>query len=295
MKEFKVNVTPMLKKLELVSKKHIAGSLSGEFISLVKGSGLEFRGFRVYNPGQDDAKNIDWKTSLRSRSLLVKELVEERNNSVMFLVDVSSTMSFGSTAKLKNEYVIEMVASIAYSFIQGGDSVGLTLFSDHLVKHIPPNIGSKQFYMMLKTLTNPEYYEGPKDLGRALHDLNVALTGRSIIIVISDFLGMSDDSWLEEFKQISAKHEVIAFVVKDPRDMNLPPEVGPVFVGDPLSNEDLLIDTKNLKEPYERYARSQNDALESVFKRTGVDHLFVNTTEVFSRVLLNFFKARARQ
>ena len=118
MKEFKVNVNPMIKKLELISKKGISGFLSGEFRSAFKGSGLEFHGFRPYTPGEDDAKNIDWKASLRSRHLLVKELVEERNNNIVFFVDVSSSMSFGSGSQLKNEYVIEMFASMAYSLIK---------------------------------------------------------------------------------------------------------------------------------------------------------------------------------
>jgi uncharacterized protein (DUF58 family) len=223
---------------------------------------------------------------------LVKELIEERNNNVVFLIDVSSSMSFGSVPQLKNEYVIEMFASMAYSLIKGGDSVGLTLFSDKIVSSLPPNIGNRQYYMLLKMITNTANYEGPKNFKKVLHDVNAILGRPAILIIISDFIGMSDD-WYEEFKFMSAKHEIIVFVIKDPRDMILPLEVGQVFVTDPFTGDDLLIDTKIVKEPYERYVHMQNDNLKKFMKNLSVDHQFITTDQPFNRVLYTFFKMRA--
>ncbi|MBW2971584.1 DUF58 domain-containing protein [Candidatus Woesearchaeota archaeon] len=292
MKEFKVDVNPLIKKLEIVSKKGISGFLSGEFRSVFKGRGLEFHGYRNYNPAEDDAKNIDWKASLRSRYLVIKELVEERNNNILFLIDVSSTMSFGSTDKLKNEYVIEMFASMAHSLLSGGDSVGLALFSDRIVNMVEPNIGNKQYYIMLKMITNPAMYEGSCEFEKVLHDFNAMVKRPSIVILISDFIDMRGD-WYEKMKLISVKHELIVFVVKDPRDVALPPEVGQVYVQDPCTGEELLIDTRVIKEDYEKYAHEQNQLIERLFKNLQAETVFVTTNQPFSRLVFTFFKQRA--
>jgi uncharacterized protein (DUF58 family) len=292
MKEFKVDVNPMIKKLEIVSKKGISGFLSGEFRSVLKGRGLEFHGYRNYNPAEDDAKFIDWKASLRSRYLVVKELVEERNNNIMFLVDASSTMSFGSTDKLKNEYAIEIFGSISHSLLTGGDSVGLTLFSDRIVSTIPPNIGNKQFYMMLQTISNPALYEGVCDFEHVLHDFNVLMDRPAIIIILSDFLDMRGD-WYDQLKILSIKHEIIAFVIRDLRDISLPEETGQIFLQDPNSGQILLVDTREVKEPYERMMHDQDKTLERMFKDLNIDHMFITTNEPFSKALFKFFKQRA--
>ncbi|MFC1741679.1 DUF58 domain-containing protein [Nanoarchaeota archaeon] len=292
MKEFNVDVTPLIKKLEIFSKKGISGYLAGELRSVFKGRGLEFEGYRTYNPGEDDANQIDWKASLRSRYLLVKQLVEERNNNVMFLIDVSSTMSFASVDRLKNEYVIEMFASLSHALLTGGDSVGVTLFSDRIVKSIQPNIGTKQFYMMMKELTTPENYEGECDFEKVLHDFNTVMVRPAIIILISDFIGMKGE-WFEKLKMMSQKHEIITFVVKDPRDMMLPEEVGQVYVQDPVTGQELLINTAEIKQDYERLAQEDNEKLTKLLKKVRSDFLFVNTAEPFTKTLFTFFKRRA--
>jgi uncharacterized protein (DUF58 family) len=292
MKEFKVDVTPMLKRLEVVSKKGISGFLSGEFRSIFKGRGLEFHGYRNYNPAEDDAKQIDWKASLRSRYLVVKELIEERNNNVMFLFDVSSSMSFGSINKLKNEYAIELFASLAYSLLTEGDSVGLTMFSNKVVDMITPNIGNKQYYIMLETVTDPSKYEGECNLENTLHEFNAMMARPAIIIIVSDFIGLKGD-WYEKLKVLATKHEVIALVVKDPRDMIIPAEVGQVFVESPFTGESLLIDTKLVKEQYEKLAHDQNQQLKKMFKDLRIDCLFLTTDKPFTKTIFSFFKQRS--
>jgi uncharacterized protein (DUF58 family) len=292
MKEFKVNVTPLIKKLEIFSRKGISGFLSGEYRSIFKGRGLEFHGYRNYNPGEDDAKNIDWKASLRSRYLLVKELVEERNNNIMFLIDVSSSMSFASTPKLKNEFVIEMFASLAYSLIEGGDSVGVCLFSDKVITTVEPNIGTKQYYNLLRTVTDTKFYEGSFDLAKSLHDFNAIMNRPSIIFIMTDFIGLKGNEWYEKLKILSVKHEVIVFVVHDPRDLELPKETGQIFVQDPFTNESLLIDTRRIKDDYAKHMNEQNAQLVRMFKNLQMEYLFINTTEPFSKIMLSFFKQR---
>ncbi len=291
MKQFKVDVSPALKRLEVLSKKRISGVLSGEFRSILKGRGLEFHGYRNYNAAEDDARKIDWKASLRSRYLVVKELVEERNNQVLFLIDASSTMSFSSVDKLKNEYVIEMFASLAHTLLTEGDSVGLALFSDQIHNMIIPNIGNKQFFIMLQTLTNPVNYEGDYDLENVLRELTGRLIRKTIIIIVSDFIGLYGE-WFDRLKLLSTKHEIIAIAVQDPRDLEMPADVRQVFVEDSRMRESLLIDTKIVKDDYEKLMKEQNEELARMFKAAQVDNLFLTTDKSFKNPMFMFFMKR---
>jgi uncharacterized protein (DUF58 family) len=291
MKEFSVNIAPLIKKLELLSRKGISGFLSGGFRSFFKGRGLEFHDFRLYNPAEDDAKFIDWKTSLRSKDLVVKELIEERNNNVLFMIDTSSTMSFSSTELLKNEYVIELFATMAYSFIEGGDSVGVALFNNKVVKYINPNIGSRQFYNLIRTVTSTQYYEGEYDLENAIVDFTSMTQKKCILFIISDFIGLKGD-WKERLKILCSKHEVIIFVVRDPRDLFMPESIGQVFVQEPATGETLLIDTKMVKKDYEAYMQNQNKHLERVFNEAGAEYTFMTTADPISKTLISFFRMR---
>ncbi len=294
MKEFKVNVAPLISRLELISKKRLTGFLSGEFKSILRGRGLEFHGYRKYNSAEDDAKMIDWKASLRSRYLVVKELIEERNNNVMFLLDVGSSMSFGSTDKLKNEYAIELFAAMAHALLAEGDSVGVTLYCEKVRKFITPNIGAKQLYMMLKELTDVKNYEGQTDFASSLHEFGAMMPRASIIIMVSDFLNLRGD-WLKELKLLNAKHEVICIVVNDPRDLKLPKETGEIMVKDYATGEHLLINTELIADDYEKIMTDHIVMLKNTFKENLIDHIFVDTSQPFTKIMYTFFKERAMQ
>src|SRR4030042_7182109 len=154
-KELRLNLKPLIKKLEVGLKRgQTEETLTSSFKSVFKGRGLEFEGFRVYT-ADDDAKEIDWKASLRAQELLIRVLTEERNIHVFFLLDVSDSMIFSSTDKLKCEYASEFIATIGYGVIEGGDSVGLCMFNDKVVQLIPGNIGMNQFYKVTKNLSDP--------------------------------------------------------------------------------------------------------------------------------------------
>ncbi len=294
MKEIKVDVKPVLKRLELISKKRLVGLLTGEFKSVFRGRGLEFHGYRKYHAGEDDAKNIDWKASLRSRYLVVKELVEERNNNVLFVIDVSSSMSFGSVPKLKNEYCIELFAAIAHALLAEGDSVGLAMVADGVRKFVRPNIGNKQLYIMLKALQEPANYEGDILLGDSMHQLNAMMGRPSIVILLSDFLDLKDN-WQEELKLFGTKHELISLCVNDPRDLELPAETGEIMVEDVASGDNLLINTKIIKEDYEKTTSEHKALLEKQFKELFIDYMFITTDQPFTKVVYTFFKKRAMQ
>ena len=157
--EFEIDLTPRIRRLEIFTRRIMRTKFISGYLSAFKGKGLEFEDYREYTTN-DDARLIDWKASVRSNKLLVKEFVEERNLNVFFLIDVSSSMVFGSTRKLKNEYTAELAASMCYAILMAGDSVGFALFADRIVDKVKPDIGMKQFFTFSRALVNPKSYGG---------------------------------------------------------------------------------------------------------------------------------------
>lgn len=291
MKEFKVDLKPLIKKLEVHTKKGIYGWMTGIYRSAFRGRGLEFDRFRKYDPTQDDASMIDWKTSSRSRYPVVREYVEERNISVIFLIDVSSSMSFTSIDKLKNEYVIELFASLSFAMIQAGDAVGLALFSNDLVGLVKPNIGIEQFYILIKTITNPNYYEGSFNFENSLKSLNSWSRRGAIVIIISDFIGLTKN-WLDVVESLGNKFEIIAIMVRDPRDYVIPEDAGQVVVGCPDTGDEMLIDCKKMAKKYEKFNREEVNAIKKGFEKAEIDFLELRTDQDFVEPIIEFFEGR---
>ena len=291
MYELKLNFKPLMKKLEVVSKKEIFGGMfSGSYTSKFKGKGLEFYGFREYTPA-DDASRIDWKASLRANKLLVKEFTEERAVNVVFAVDVSSSMSYSSIAKLKNEFAAELTASIAFSILKSGDSIGLLMFTDQVRAFLPPKLGKKQYYLMLKMLSNPKLYDGGFDIKKPFMFLTTALRKGSVVILISDFIGLRP-GWQQSLDLITKKFDVIGIMVRDPADNTLPERVGPVVVSSPFSDEELLFDPDRVREDYERLTRAERAFVKQEFMKRKCSFLELQTNEPFQLKVERFFKQR---
>jgi uncharacterized protein (DUF58 family) len=255
MKELNLNLKPLIKRLEMHTKKGVVGILSGSYRSRFKGKGLDFEGYRTYDTN-DDASNIDWKATLRSQDILVKVLTEERNVNIIFLIDVSSSMSFTSVEKLKNEYAAELVASMAFAATRVGDSVGLAMFTDKIVKFLPPNMGSRQYFMIISSLSNPELYDGKFDFKKVMEQINSSFKKGAILIIVSDFIGLGE-GWEKYLKAASEKFEIIGIMVRDPRDYEMPDDVGQIIVSDPYSEKEILIDTSEIKQKYEEVVKEQ--------------------------------------
>ncbi len=293
MDELKVNLVPVLKKLSVYTKGSSISSLTGGYRSIFKGRGLEFDHYREYNV-MDDAHFIDWKASLKVQEPLVKVFSEERNIDVFFLFDVSESMLFGSTEKLKCEYAIELISSLSYAVLQAEDNIGLAMFNDKIVKITPPSHGNQQYYRIKKLLTNPDLYGGKFDLNQAIRFVGSYQRRGGILIIISDFIGLGE-SWDRFLKISSRKFDVIGMMIRDPRDDELPKYVGEVAIEDPYSNQRLIIDTTKDAKNYKEYNEKKRDEIRKAFNNMGADLLEIKTDAPFTQQVMGFFENRERR
>lgn len=288
-----IALTPAIKKLQIASRKTVRTPVLGSYKSVFRGQGIEFESYRTYNQ-DDDASLIDWKASNRAGQLLVKEFVEERNLNVFIMVDVSSSMIFGSHTILKNEYAAEVAASLCYAILNAGDNVGYALFSETIVAKEFPKRGPSQFYMFSKTLVDPSYYGGTFDLAEAMQFALHYLKSQSVVIVISDFIGLKGD-WKKYMKLVSRKFDLVCISIKDPHDKTLPKEPGNVVVEDPFSDDQLVIDPSVLKSKYENYVRGEEKALQNYLREINAEYLDLDTSRPYVTPLMAFFRKRAKR
>lgn len=289
MEKLKLNLKPLIKELEVYTKKGFFAGFAGEYLSAFKGRGLEFTGFKDYDISQD-ATNIDWKASLKAGKLLVRELVEERNLEVLFLFDVSSSMSFASVDKLKNEYAAELIATLSFAILNAGDAVGMVMFTDKIVKFLSPRLGNRQYYLMTQALINPKLYDGKFDLVKVLNFIGGILRGRSIVILVSDFIGLKGD-WKRAFAMVGAKYEFIGIMVRDPGD-DFMPDVGQVVISDPFSEKEVVVNTSSIRKEYNAFTKRQVTEIEEIFKKVGADFVHLTTDKPFIKPVIDLFRRR---
>jgi len=289
-RKLNVDIVPSIKKLQVVTKGLVRAKGFGSYKSVFRGKGLEFLEYRPYDRN-DDASMIDWKASMRSNQLLIRQYEEERDVNVFFLVDCSSTMVFGSTEKLKNEYAVELIGSLAFSIIDAGDSVGLVMFNDKIVKDVYPGKGRGHFHALIRALTNPDNYGGGYNFNTAADFILNYLKQTTIIIIISDFVGLSENA-LDHLRFVTSKFDTIGIMVRDPRDRELPEGVGQVVIEDPYSKQSLLIEPGLIKEVYEEEIEKQEKWVKDLFLRNRSDFLLLTTDKSFVKPVLNLFRER---
>ncbi len=286
-----LNLKPLIKKLEMSLKRgYTQETITSTFKSVFRGKGLEFDRFRVYSPS-DDAREIDWKVSLKAQDLLVRVLTEERQISIVFMVNVSNSMIFSSGDKLKCEYAAELVSSLAFAMIDAGDNVSLIMFTDRIVKEIPGNSGMNQFYRITKALSDPSLYGGDYDLDAAMRYSTKVFKNGSIVFLVSDFIGLGQE-WMSHLEIMSRKFDLIGLMVRDKRDNSLEGAAGQYVLGNPYTGDDLLVDVKTIKESYGRYAKEQIAGIEGNFKKVGADFLHLETDKEFINPIIRLFRMR---
>ncbi len=258
---------------------------------LFRGKGLEFESYRDFNP-DDDASDIDWKSSSRAQKLLVKQYREERDLKIMFLIDVGSSMVFGSGKKLKCEFIAELTAAFAKLIMEEGDRVGFFLFSNDIKHFITPRNGEKHFQFLMDLMTNGDTYGGVTDLDKGL-DFAMRYLNKSInsVILISDFLRVTPESE-KRLTLLSNLFETILVRVRDPLDITLPNVEGEIVVESSLSGDQVIINPKVARASYEKHAREQAKFVEEIFKKTEADYLDLVTSRPFSVPLAVFLKER---
>ena len=290
-KKIKVDLIPAIRKLEVISKSLITNRVIGGYKSVFRGKGLEFSDYRPYS-FDDDASLIDWKATARTNEVLIKQYIEERDINVFFLIDASDHMLFGSTDKLKVEYVVELAASLSHAILEAGDSVGMSLYTEEPIEKISPSRGSQQFYIISKILSDPNMYGGKFNIRNAVDFCLNFLKQDTIVIIISDFISLNED-WGTYLRLMSSKFDTIGLMVRDPRDFTMPENATQIVIQDPSSNRTLLIEPGLVKYAFEKLVKEQEEKIVNGFQRAGADFVKLRTDKSFVSPILNLFRRRA--
>ncbi len=278
-----------VRKIEIKVKglsKHI---FSGEYHSAFKGRGMSFSEVRDYQYG-DDVRNIDWNVTARYNEPYVKIFEEERELTVMALVDVSPSSLFGTVNQMKNETITEICAVLAFSAMTNNDKVGVIFFSDRIEKFIPPKKGKKHVLRIIRELLNIEPEGKGTDLSVALQYLNNFLKKRSIAFVLSDFMAAGYEDAL---RVAARRHDITGIHLYDPAEQELPP-VGLIHTLDPETGEQLWIDTsdKRTRERYEQQFKQNYSYFRETFLKSNSGIVSIKTDESYVNALLKYFKKR---
>ncbi len=289
MKKLKLDIVDLSHEFYISPKGVPLSEFTGRFQTPFRGRGLEFADYRQYTES-DDAELIDWKASLRGNRLVIKEYVEERNVEVLFLFDVSSTMLFGTSKKQKHEFAAEFVGSFSSTLMNGGDFVGLCMFSDKMKAKVSPGGGRTNFQMIVDALTNEGLYGGACNMSDALKAVTDFVREGTIVFIVSDFIELGD-KWEHQLKLLSGKCEVIGVMVRDPLDEKIP-DVGKVLIYDSLSGGRSILNTTKIGGKYERYVRKQTKGVMDIFLKSGAEFLRLSSNKSFVGPLLDFLKMR---
>lgn len=289
-----VDPKPKIQFLDVNTHRLVATNFMGDYQSVFKGRGVIFEGFREYTQGED-AANIDWKASMRGGKTVVREFIEERNLDVFFLIDASHTMVFGSQKRLKHEYAAEIAASMSFAVLDRGDSVGIGLFSDTVRGFVAPERGIAQYRRILKTLTNPDHYDRECNFENAVRYCLQRLRPETILIMVTDAVRLQGD-WELLLKIANRKFEVLCFIVRDPRDDELPSGAGQFMVEDPYTERQMLLDTDSLREDYARAAKEIKDRNLLTMRHGHITDIpIIMTDQDFVKHIISYFERRKRR
>ncbi len=279
-----------VRRIELRTSRLVDNVLAGSYHSAFKGRGIEFEEVRQYQIG-DDVRAIDWNVSARFGEPYIKLFKEERELTVMLLVDVSQSQHFGTHKQFKEELVAEICATLSISAIRNNDKVGLICFTDRVEVYIPPRKGSKHVLRVIRELLALQPEGNGTDIGGALEFLNKVQKKRSIVFLVSD---LQDQGWQQPLQIANRRHDVIAVSTDDEAETTLP-NVGLMRMLDSERvGESHVIDTSNkrVRKAWNQLATERQIAIDQTLRRCKVDHLRVLTGEPFANALGNFFKRR---
>jgi uncharacterized protein (DUF58 family) len=281
-----------LRKIEFVTAKLANEELSGSYTSVFKGQGLAFRDVRQYQRG-DDVRKIDWNVTARMNEPFVKVFVEERELTVMLVVDASGSELFGTVRAPKSQVAGEVAALAAFSAIHNNDRVGLVLASDHIEKLVPPKKGDKHVLRVVREILGFQPQNHRTNLAIAFETLTKVARRRSLAFVISDFF---DEGFERAMALAAAKHDIIPVMLVDPRDESLP-DVGLATFEDFETGESMTVDTADprVRDHYARTMRALRDERIRIFRKHKLDACVVRTDGSFVTPLRDLFARRARR
>lgn len=281
-----------IQQIEIHTRRLVNEAFVGEYHSVFKGRGMEFDEVREYQPG-DEIRTIDWNVTARMGRPFIKRYVEERELTVMLLVDVSASGNFGSVRHFKNEVAAEICAILAFSAIKNNDKVGLIMFTDRVEKFTPPKKGTKHVLRVIRELLYSKPAGTGTNISVALEYLNRICHRKAICFVVSDFI---DHNYEHAFRIANKKHDIIAVTIVDPRECELP-DVGLIELRDAETDEILLVDTASaqVRKEFHIFNNQQKQERSRLFRSMGVDEITVNTSRHYVEHIIRFFRMREKR
>jgi uncharacterized protein (DUF58 family) len=287
------DVLKKIRKIEIVTERLVRDRMAGAYHSVFKGSGIAFSEVRQYMPG-DDIRQIDWNVSARMNDVYVKLFTEEREMTVLLLVDMSASGRFGSRVQEKRELAAEIAAVLAFSAIRNNDRVGLVIFTDGVEHFVPPKKGKKHVLRVISEILSFEPLSPRTNIAEALQFVGRIARRRAVTFLISDFLA-PPETYERAMRITSRRHDLVPVSVVDPLELVLPP-VGLVELQDPETGAVVVFDTSGPEgRAFALHARRAETARETLFRRLDMDTVRVSTNKPYLPALTSFFEARARR
>ena len=279
-----------VRKIEIKTRGLSSNIFAGQYHSAFKGRGMAFSEVREYQYG-DDVRDIDWNVTARFHRPYVKVFEEEREMTVMLLIDVSGSLDFGTQKQMKRDMVTEIAATLAFSAIQNNDKIGVVFFSDKIEKYIPPKKGRKHILYIIREMLDFKPESTRTDVKQAIEFLSSVQKRRTTAFILSDFYVRGD--FLQSLQIVNRKHDVVAIQVYDQRARELP-DVGLMKVVDAETGYEQYVDTssKKLRQAYNKYWLTRQAQLQDTFNKSNVDSVSIATNEDFVKSLLLLFKKR---
>ena len=285
-------VLSKVRMIEITTSRLVNTTFAGEYHSVFKGRGMEFDEVREYDP-QDDPRDIDWNVTARMGHPYTKKFVEERELTVMFLVDASSSGQYGTRGKTKAELIAEVAALLAFSAVKNNDRVGLMIFSDRVEKYIPPKKGRMHVLRVAREILTFKPKGRATSLAVALKNLNDVVTKRSTVFLFSDFL---DKGYEKMLKIAYKKHDLVAVVIEDASEKEFPSLGALVELEDAETGERIVLGSGGgFKDRYRKEWQKRKDARDQVFGSVGLDAIDLVTDKPYIQGLVRFFKTRAKR
>ncbi len=286
------DVIKHIRQIQIFTNRTVNEMFSGDYASTFKGQGMQFDEVREYAPG-DDIRSIDWNVTARMNKPFIKRYTEEREMTVMLMVDLSASGAFGTVNKLKNDLAVEMCAVLAFCAIKNNDKVGLITFTDRIEKFIPPAKGTQH---VLRVIREMLYHEPPHqgtDISMALDYLAKVIKKKATVFLVSDFLS---DEFQQSLRLVNKRHDLIAIQVKDKAEQVLP-TAGIIEFEDAETGQTILVDTssRRFRQDYENKVNQQADSLKKVLQSSKVDCIDIATDRPYVPQLIRFFRMREKR
>ncbi|MBN2735836.1 MAG: DUF58 domain-containing protein [Spirochaetales bacterium] len=281
-----------IRYIQIYTNKAVNNVFAGEYESAFKGHGMEFEDVREYQPG-DEVRSIDWNVTARTGRPFIKRFVEERELTVIFLVDLSASGTFGSISKTKNEIAAELCALLSFAAIKNNDKVGLIVFTDHVEMFIPPKKGITHALRIIRELLYFQPRKTSTSIEAGLDYLGKVLRKKAVVFLVSDFM---EKGYEKKLRVMSRRHDLIAVSVTDQREVEMPP-CGLIALEDAETGELVMIDTGSMKtrKNYNMQGAQRLADLKQNFRSMGVDQIDVRTQEDYMKTIARFFVEREKR